>query len=93
MKTNILTLLVGTAAALLAGCVATTPHYDAHFGESVLKLQAQQTANPTASLTAHPDNGLDAKTAKSAIVNYNNNGRAPASTTGALTTSSGTGGN
>ena len=53
-------LLSIAAAALLAGCGSTTPHYDAHFGEAVRTARMQMTLNPEAGKT--PGVGVDGAT-------------------------------
>ncbi|MFC3108604.1 hypothetical protein ACFQAT_03565 [Undibacterium arcticum] len=61
---------------VLTGCVATTPTYDSHFGDSVKVLMAQQVLNPDAS--SNPNNpAMDGQAAHSAIELYNKSFKAP----------------
>ncbi|MGO4331827.1 hypothetical protein AB4Z48_04050 [Cupriavidus sp. 2TAF22] len=65
------------AAAGLAGCMTTTPVYDAHFGEAVRIVRAMQTLNPDASLNTDPVTGVDARSATYAMDRYNQSYRNP----------------
>lgn len=78
------------AAAGLAGCMTTTPVYDAHFGEAVRIVRAMQTLNPDASLNADPVTGVDARSATFAMDRYNTSFRNPPADTNAYAIGVGT---
>ena len=74
----------------LAGCASTTtPHYEQRIGEAVRTAVAQQTINPDASKNTDPVAGLDGKSAKQTINNYEKSFVTPEKTT----LSGGVGGN
>ena len=50
--------LCGSVALTLAGCMASTPAYDAHFGDAVRTVRAMQTLNPNASMNTDPVTGV-----------------------------------
>ncbi len=56
----------------LAGCVATTPHWDAHFGEAVTTTAYQQRRDPNASVANadRPVDGLEGRTARETMDRY-----------------------
>lgn len=56
-------------ASLLPAC-ATTPQWDAHFGDTVRIARAQQVLNPAAAGNADPVAGLDGRSARSALERY-----------------------
>lgn len=58
------------AAAGLTGCVATSPNWDASFGDSARTLSAQQVIAPDASLNPSPVTGIDGKAAQGAMSEY-----------------------
>lgn len=62
-------------ACMIAGCSAT-PHYDAHFGESVRQARTQMTINPDAGKRGEPA-GMDGNAAKLAIDRYHDSFKAP----------------
>jgi type IV pilus biogenesis protein CpaD/CtpE len=67
------------AAALLAGCAATsTPNLDAKFGQSMNTLKAQQIINPDASRNTDPVAGIDGQAANAIIDRYHKGYEAPA---------------
>ena len=72
-------LAVTAAAAGVAGCMTTTPVYDAHFGDAVRTVRAMQTLNPDASANADPVTGVDARSATFALDRYNSSYRNPPS--------------
>lgn len=65
-----------SVGALAAGC-GTTPDVDGRFGESVMLMKAQQTANPDASRNTNPVAGMDGKAAKGVMDNYRDSFRTP----------------
>ncbi|WP_420995517.1 hypothetical protein ACKI2N_005330 [Cupriavidus sp. 30B13] len=78
------------AAAGLAGCMTTTPVYDAHFGDAVRIVRAMQTLNPDASLNTDPVTGVDARSATYAMDRYNTSFRNPPTDTNAYAIGVGT---
>jgi hypothetical protein len=54
----------------LAGCLTSTPQWDAHFGETVLQLSASQVLNPEAGSNIDPVTGVDGGAAASAMFHY-----------------------
>jgi len=54
----------------LTGCVATSPNWDAHFGEAARTVAAQQVIAPEASRNASPVTGIDGKAAQAAMGEY-----------------------
>ncbi|MGO4306753.1 hypothetical protein [Cupriavidus sp. RAF12] len=60
-----------TTVAALAGCISTTPVYDAHFGEAVRTVRAMQTLNPDASSNTNTVAGIDGRAATAAMDRYN----------------------
>jgi hypothetical protein len=66
---------VSAAALLLGGCVAVTPNYDARFGDAVRQARQQMTLNPSASTDTV--SGMDAKSAREAVILYQGTFRAP----------------
>lgn len=56
----------------LTGCVATSPDWDARFGEAARMSAAQQIIAPEASLDTSPVHGIDGKAAQGAMGEYQN---------------------
>lgn len=54
----------------LTGCVATSPDWDARFGEAARTAVAQQVIAPDASRNADPVTGIDGKAAQGAMGEY-----------------------
>lgn len=54
----------------LAGCVQTTPQFEAHFGDAVRSAMARQTIAPDAGANPDPVAGIDGASARSAQDNY-----------------------
>lgn len=68
---NALVKLAGPLAMLaLTGCVATSPNWDARFGEAARVVTAQQVINPDASRNPDPVAGIDGKAAQGAMGEY-----------------------
>jgi type IV pilus biogenesis protein CpaD/CtpE len=63
-------LVTAALALLLPACAATTPHNDAHFGQSVRATLASQVADPAAVRNATPVNGIDGNAALGALQRY-----------------------
>jgi hypothetical protein len=75
---NVTRMIVIAGVLSLCGCAATTtPATDAHFGEAMTMIKAQQTLNPDASRNTNPVTGLDGKAAKGALDNYRDSFRKP----------------
>ncbi|UTY58810.1 pilus assembly protein [Massilia sp. erpn] len=68
---------VGLIFCALAACRSTTPNLDAHFGESVSLLQAQQILDPSASNRLAGPDGMDGVAAKSGYDQYQKSFKAP----------------
>ncbi|MDE1181674.1 hypothetical protein [Paraburkholderia sp.] len=82
MNTIFTRLRVGicaVAAMTLGGCLSSTPHWDATFGDSVTQLRAMQTLNPDASANRDAVAGVDGKSAVSAQTSYGKSFSAPQS--------------
>jgi len=54
----------------LTGCVATSPNWDARFGEAARTVAAQQVIAPDASRNPDPVAGIDGKAAQGAMGEY-----------------------
>lgn len=66
------TMHLSLAAALLAlgGCAATTPQWEARFGDSVRQARAQQLVDPAAAGHSPRPEGLDGKAAAANMRDY-----------------------
>jgi hypothetical protein len=70
--------LLCIAAALLGGCASSpTPNYDARFGDAVRQARAQMTLNPNAGTTAAVATGMDGKSAREAVILYQDTFKTP----------------
>lgn len=80
-------LIIGSVLAALgqSGCVATSPYWDAQFGEAARTLAAQQVIAPEASLNPSPVSGMDGKAAQGAMGEYAKSFRQPEPQTGVFT--------
>ncbi|AKU14002.1 pilus-associated lipoprotein [Azoarcus sp. CIB] len=64
-------LLTGASVIVaLTGCAATSPNWDARFGEAARIVAAQQIIAPAASRNADPVAGIDGKAAQGAMGEY-----------------------
>lgn len=54
----------------LTGCVATSPNWDASFGEAARTVAAQQVLNPDASRNTSTVSGIDGKAAQATMSEY-----------------------
>jgi hypothetical protein len=63
-------VLSGAVVATLAGCVATSPNVDAHFGQSLAAGRAMQTLDPQAGLRAAPPAAFDGAAAHAVMERY-----------------------
>lgn len=62
---------------VLAGCASVTPNYDAKFGDAVREAKLKMTINPDAGKNPDPVSGMDGKSAREAIANYQLTYRSP----------------
>ncbi|BAL26416.1 hypothetical protein [Azoarcus sp. KH32C] len=69
----------------LTGCVATSPDWDASFGDAVRTATAQQVIAPDASRNADPVAGIDGKAAQGAMGEYAKSYEHPQQQTGVFT--------
>ncbi|WP_168789954.1 hypothetical protein [Paraburkholderia aromaticivorans] len=76
-KTLIRTALCAGLSAALAGCLSSTPHWDATFGDSVNQIKEMQTLNPNASANTDPVAGIDGTAAAAAQKSYAKSFTAP----------------
>ena len=67
-------------AALLAGCVSTTPVMDSKFGDAVRQARTAQTLNPNASANRNPVLGIDGKAGAAAQERYQESFKTPPKT-------------
>ncbi|NMG74354.1 pilus assembly protein [Aromatoleum diolicum] len=68
---KIVTKLTGALMILaITGCAATSPNWDARFGEAARIVAAQQVIAPDASRNADPVIGVDGKAAQAAMGEY-----------------------
>ncbi|WP_332777746.1 hypothetical protein [Polaromonas sp.] len=67
-------------AALLVGCVSTTPVLDAKFGDAVRQARRAQTLNPNASANRDPVLGIDGKAGAAAQERYQESFKTPPKT-------------
>lgn len=72
------------AAALLTACAATTPQWDAHFGDATRIAMARQIIAPAAARNADPVAGVDGRAAAQAQRNYQKSFAEPAPNNAAL---------
>jgi hypothetical protein len=64
--------------ALLGGCAAsTTPSYDTRFGNAVREARSRMTLNPNAGANPDPVAGMDGRSAREAVVRYQDSFKAP----------------
>lgn len=62
--------------AALAGC-ATSPNYDARFGDAVRKARSAMTINPNPPPSPDQAAGIDGQAAREAITRYQDSFKAP----------------
>lgn len=83
---TLIRLAVGAAlSTALTGCLTSTPHWDATFGDSVTQIRAMQTLNPDASSNTDPVAGIDGNAASAAQKSYAKSFTAPAPTVNTFT--------
>lgn len=79
-------LLTGTLLVVgLSGCAATSPNWDARFGQAVRMTTAQQIIDPEASDNPDPVEGIDGKAAQGAMGEYSKSFTQPEPQTGVFT--------
>jgi len=71
------TALAMAAALACAGCMSTSPVWDAQFGDAVRTVRMMQTLNPNASANTDPVTGVDARAATAAMDRYGQSYRNP----------------
>ncbi|MGQ0441827.1 MAG: hypothetical protein ACT4OH_00045 [Methylophilaceae bacterium] len=79
-----LTLCAAISVALLSGCAATTPNYDATFSEATRATFQQQIINPDAGGNQNPVAGIDGKAGNEVIKNYHESFNTPQEAENAL---------
>jgi hypothetical protein len=75
--------LVMSVSAALGGCMSSTPIWDAHIGEALKAVKTAQIIDPHAGEHAPAPEGIDGKSADSAMVNYDKSFARPVTTPGA----------
>lgn len=66
------------AIALLGGCATSiTPSYDMRFGDAVRQSRQAMTLNPNAGANADPIAGMDGRSAREAVVRYQDSFKTP----------------
>lgn len=81
MKTLKLLIRASVCAGIslsLAGCLTSTPQWDAHFGETVQQLSASQVLNPEAGSNPDPVTGVDGGAAAATMFRYDKSFSQPA---------------
>lgn len=90
-----MTNLIKPGAALLAlstllgGCAATSPQWEANFGNSVRATVASQVADPAAVRNAEPVTGLDGRAAQAVQIQYEKSFSKPSAAPAAMISGSG----
>ena len=90
-KTLIRAAVCAGLSAVLAGCLTSTPHWDATFGDSVNQIKEMQTLNPQASANTDPVSGIDGPAAAAAQKSYAKSFTAPTPPTNMFTIGVGSG--
>ena len=85
MNTTLKSLFACTVCLLLTACVANTPQWDQHFGESVRTAIAQQTIDPNAGKNTDPVAGIDGKAANETMGRYRATFKEPPATANSFT--------
>ena len=71
-------LALALGALSLSGCMSTTPHWDARFGEAARAAVALQVIDPEAARNPDPVTGVDGKAAHGALEQYHKSFTRPA---------------
>jgi hypothetical protein len=85
-------LAIVPACALLGGCMSSSPIWDAHFGEAERAITQSQIIDPQAGEHAPATQGIDGKSAVTAMDNYDKTNQAPPPTTNTFVIGIGTSG-
>lgn len=87
------TPFVALAAALLAGCAASsTPRYDMRFGDAVRAARQAMILNPNAAREPGPAPGLEGTRAREAMGRYDDSFKAPPPVVNVINIGGGVGG-
>ena len=78
LKTLIRASVCAGISLSLAGCLTSTPQWDAHFGETVQQISASQVLNPQAGTNADPVAGVDGGAAAASMFRYDKSFSQPA---------------
>jgi hypothetical protein len=71
-------VLALAGSALLCSCASSvTPNYDARFGDAVRQARAQMTLNPNAGSGPAVVTGMDGKSAREAVILYQDTFKTP----------------
>ena len=62
---------------LLTGCASVTPNYDARFGDAVREARLNMTIHPDAGKNPDQAIGMDAKSAREAVILYQGTFKTP----------------
>jgi hypothetical protein len=83
--------LVVSVCAALGGCMSSTPIWDAHRGEALKAVTQAQIIDPHAGERARAPEGMDGKSAASAMATYDKSFAHPVATPGAYVIGVGSG--
>jgi hypothetical protein len=83
--------LVVSVCAALGGCMSSTPIWDAHRGEALKAVTQAQIIDPHAGERARAPEGMDGKSAASAMATYDKSFAQPVATPGAYVIGVGSG--
>lgn len=84
--------LIVPVCAALGGCMSSTPIWDAHFGEAVKTVTRAQIIDPHAAEHAQSAQGMDGRSAASAMDTYDKSFQLPAPSPNAFVIGIGNGG-
>ena len=84
-------MLAVSMLAALAGCMSSSPIWDAHFGEAERSVMKAQIIDPSAAEHAQSASGIDGKPAVSAMETYQKSFEQPAPTPNAFVIGVGSG--
>jgi hypothetical protein len=85
MNTSFKLISACALSVMLTACVANTPEWDQHFGESVRAAIALQTINPNAAKNTDPVLGIDGKAANETMGRYQTTFKDPPPTANSFT--------
>ena len=75
--------LVASVCIALGGCMTSTPIWDAHMGQALKAVTQAQIIDPHAGEREHAPDGMDGKSAASAMATYDKSFSHPVTTQGA----------